>query len=135
MSDGGTSPELPPPCGEVGLQSALAREAGRVGGEVSRRTMFQAMAGTAIAAAAAPLPAFAQNQPAVATAADYLRDPIRWGTAEVAGLFPAMAGTAIAAAAAPLPAFAQNQPAVATAADYLRDPIRWGTAEVAGLFP
>ena len=60
---------------------------------VTRRGVVSAMAAGA-AAAGIPAPAIAQPiQPsgviAEATAADYVRDPTRWGSAEIAALFPA----------------------------------------------
>src|SRR5882724_8617607 len=58
--------------------------------DLSRRKMFQAMAAGVAASAAIGSPAFAQNAPATAviSSADYVRDPNRWGTPEVAALFP-----------------------------------------------
>src|SRR5258708_25770790 len=58
--------------------------------DLSRRKMFQAMAAGAAAATAMVSPAFAQAPPAtsVISSADYVRDPNRWGTAEVAAFFP-----------------------------------------------
>jgi len=56
---------------------------------VSRRGVVHALAAGAAASIATPSPA--QQQTAVlaeATAADYARDPTRWGSAEVAALFP-----------------------------------------------
>jgi len=57
---------------------------------ISRRSAFQAMAAGAAASAAIGSPAFAQTAPAtsVISSADYVRDPNRWGTPEVAALFP-----------------------------------------------
>src|SRR5688572_11287669 len=56
---------------------------------LSRRGLVQAFA---VGAAAATIPTQAAAQPASivaeATAADYMRDPTRWGSAEVAALFP-----------------------------------------------
>src|SRR5438552_12017672 len=56
---------------------------------LSRRRALQALS---VAAAAAPIatPASAQQKGvlAEATTADYVRDPTRWGSAEVAALFP-----------------------------------------------
>jgi haloacetate dehalogenase len=58
---------------------------------LSRRGLVQALAAGA-AATGLVTPAAAQQQPsavvAEATAADYARDPTRWGSAEVAALFP-----------------------------------------------
>jgi haloacetate dehalogenase len=58
---------------------------------VSRRHLVQAWAAGAAAATVAT-PATAQQLPSgivtEATAADYVRDPTRWGSAEVAALFP-----------------------------------------------
>jgi haloacetate dehalogenase len=56
---------------------------------ISRRNLVQAVAAGAAAASIA-VPALAQSTATVAeaTAADYARDPTRWGSAEVAGLFP-----------------------------------------------
>src|SRR5262245_5480464 len=61
--------------------------------EVSRRELVQmAAAGAAAAGIASPTSASAQTAGAgvvaEATAADYVRDPTRWGSAEVAALFP-----------------------------------------------
>src|SRR5262249_50922575 len=56
---------------------------------LSRRGLVQAL--TAGAAASIATPAAAQQETGVlaeATAADYARDPARWGSAEVAALFP-----------------------------------------------
>ena len=57
--------------------------------EVNRRNLVQALAAGAAAASIATQ-AVAQPVSVVteATAADYVRDPTRWGSAEVAGLFP-----------------------------------------------
>ena len=75
--------DFPPPLGGEGAEGAGGGEG------LSRRAAFQAMmASFAVGVAESPLPAFAQNQPAIATAADYARDPARWGTPEVAALFP-----------------------------------------------
>jgi haloacetate dehalogenase len=61
--------------------------------DLSRRKMFQAMAAASAASAAMVSPAFAQGAPATAviSSADYVRDPNRWGTPEVAALFPGFA--------------------------------------------
>src|SRR5258705_12812115 len=58
--------------------------------DLSRRRMFQAMAAGAAASATIASPAFAQIAPATAviSSADYVRDPNRWGTPEIAALFP-----------------------------------------------
>ena len=58
--------------------------------DLSRRKMFQAIAAGAAASAAMSSPAFALTAPAtsVISTADYVRDPNRWGTPEVAALFP-----------------------------------------------
>src|SRR6266566_4193948 len=58
--------------------------------DLSRRDVFQAMAAGAAASAAMVSPAFAQAPPATSmiSSADYVRDPNRWGTAEVAAFFP-----------------------------------------------
>jgi haloacetate dehalogenase len=55
---------------------------------LSRRHLVQAL--TAGAAATVATPALADESPVVAeaTAADYVRDPARWGSPEVAALFP-----------------------------------------------
>jgi hypothetical protein len=56
---------------------------------VSRRGVVQALAAGAAASIATPSPG--EQQTAVlaeATAADYARDPTRWGSAEIAALFP-----------------------------------------------
>jgi haloacetate dehalogenase len=55
---------------------------------ISRRDMVRTMAAGAALSGLTAGEAFAQAQPGVATAADYVRDPQRWGTAEVAALFP-----------------------------------------------
>jgi haloacetate dehalogenase len=56
----------------------------------NRRRLFQSMAAGAAASGAIGSGARAQPQTAmaVASAADYTRDPTRWGSAEVAALFP-----------------------------------------------
>src|SRR5260370_21052674 len=55
---------------------------------LSRRGLVQALA-TGAAPAAVATPSLAQHTTvAEATAADYARDPTRWGSAEVAALFP-----------------------------------------------
>jgi haloacetate dehalogenase len=57
---------------------------------VSRRDLVQTLAASAAAMSIAT-PAAAQQQSAVlaeATAADYVRDPTRWGSPEIAALFP-----------------------------------------------
>jgi haloacetate dehalogenase len=57
---------------------------------LSRRNLVQALA-TGAAAASVVAPASAAESAAVlaeATSADYVRDPARWGSAEVAALFP-----------------------------------------------
>src|SRR6266516_1618720 len=57
---------------------------------LSRRGLVQGLAAGAAAASVAT-PSSAQQQTRVlaeATAADYVRDPTRWGSAEVAALFP-----------------------------------------------
>src|ERR1700716_3200925 len=56
---------------------------------LSRRGLVQALAiGAAAASIAAPSMAQTAAVTAEATAADYGRDPTRWGSAEVAALFP-----------------------------------------------
>src|ERR1700704_2051051 len=56
---------------------------------LSRRGLVQALAiGAAAASIAAPSMAQTAAVSAEATAADYGRDPTRWGSAEVAALFP-----------------------------------------------
>jgi haloacetate dehalogenase len=55
---------------------------------IDRRSMFQALAAGAAGSGVVVSQAFAQNPPGIANAADYVRDPNRWGTAEVAALFP-----------------------------------------------
>src|SRR5947209_8591415 len=56
---------------------------------LSRRGLVQALAaGAAAAGVATPSAAQPTAVLAEATAADYVRDPTRWGTAEVAALFP-----------------------------------------------
>ncbi len=56
---------------------------------LSRRGLVQALvAGTAAASIATPSLAQQTSVLAEATAADYVRDPTRWGRAEVAALFP-----------------------------------------------
>jgi len=56
---------------------------------VSRRALFETLAAGAAAAGVAA-PALAQQSAvlAEATSADYVRDPTRWGSAELAALFP-----------------------------------------------
>jgi haloacetate dehalogenase len=57
--------------------------------DVNRRSLVQALA-VGAAAASIATPAVAQPASVVteATAADYVRDPTRWGSAEVAAMFP-----------------------------------------------
>src|SRR5437762_9389374 len=57
---------------------------------ISRRTLAQVLAAGAVAAAAGT-PAFAQQTSSMSEASpqDYVRDPTRWGSPEVAALFPA----------------------------------------------
>src|SRR5580692_7954353 len=55
---------------------------------VSRRGLVQALAAGAAAGIATPALADQSAVIAEATAADYARDPTRWGSAEVAALFP-----------------------------------------------
>src|SRR5438552_2964958 len=59
---------------------------------LSRRDLVAAVAAGAAASGANSSAALAQNAPAgivaVATAADYVRDPTRWGSPEVAAMFP-----------------------------------------------
>ena len=64
--------------------------ADRADSDLSRRAMFRAMAAGAAASAAMASPSFAQTAPAtpVISSADYVRDPNRWGTPEVAAFFP-----------------------------------------------
>jgi len=61
----------------------------------NRRHLVQAVAAGAAASGAIGSAAAAQPQPAavlaVASAADYARDPTRWGSAEIAALFPGFA--------------------------------------------
>ena len=57
--------------------------------EVNRRSLVQALAvGAAAASIATPSVAQPASIVTEATAADYVRDPTRWGSAEVAALFP-----------------------------------------------
>src|SRR6266436_3218239 len=53
--------------------------------DLSRRKMVQAMAAGAAASAAMASSALAQT---VISSADYVRDPNRWGTPEIAAFFP-----------------------------------------------
>src|SRR3978361_1063459 len=55
---------------------------------LNRRSVFRGLTAAAAASGATALPAFAQNLPGAASAADYVRDPNRWGSPEVAALFP-----------------------------------------------
>ena len=55
---------------------------------LSRRNIFQTLAAGVAISGTTSAQAFAQNSPASASSADYLRDPQRWGTPEVAALFP-----------------------------------------------
>ncbi len=58
-------------------------------GSVSRRGLVQALAaGAAAASVVTPAAAEPSAVEAEATAADYVRDPTRWGSPEVAALFP-----------------------------------------------
>jgi haloacetate dehalogenase len=64
-------------------------ESGHTEEGVSRRSLVQALAaGAAAATVAAPASAEQTAVAAEAAAADYVRDPTRWGSAEVAALFP-----------------------------------------------
>ena len=58
--------------------------------DFNRRAIFQVMAAGAAASAAIGAPAFSQDTSAtsVISSADYVRDPNRWGTPEIAALFP-----------------------------------------------
>ena len=61
-----------------------------IGKGISRRTLGQVLAAGAVAATAGT-PAFAQQQTSSTSEAspqDYVRDPTRWGSPEVAALFP-----------------------------------------------
>ena len=61
---------------------------------LNRRHLLQAAAAGAAASGAASTPAAAQQAAgvmAVATAADYVRDPTRWGSPEIAAMFPGFA--------------------------------------------
>src|SRR5499427_649170 len=55
---------------------------------VSRRGLVRTLAGVAAASIATPSLAQPTAVLAEATSADYVRDPTRWGSAEVAALFP-----------------------------------------------
>jgi hypothetical protein len=57
---------------------------------LNRRDLFHTVAAGAAASGAIGTAAFAQQPPAmtVASAADYVRDPTRWGSPEIAALFP-----------------------------------------------
>jgi haloacetate dehalogenase len=69
------------------MTTHLPSEQNREG--VSRRGLVQALAaGTAAASIATPALAEPSAVLAEATAADYVRDPTRWGSPEVAALFP-----------------------------------------------
>jgi haloacetate dehalogenase len=65
----------------------------RADSDLNRRAMFQAIAAASAASAAMVSPALGQTPPATAaiSSADYVRDPIRWGTPEIAALFPGFA--------------------------------------------
>ena len=57
--------------------------------DVNRRSLVQALAvGAAAASIATPVVAQPASIVTEATAADYVRDPTRWGSAEVAAFFP-----------------------------------------------
>src|SRR5437773_514364 len=60
-----------------------------IGNGISRRTLAQVLAAGAVAATAGT-PAFAQQTSSMSEASpqDYVRDPTRWGSPEVAALFP-----------------------------------------------
>src|SRR6202158_5416153 len=61
-----------------------------IGKEISRRKLAQVLAAGAVAATAGT-PAFAQQQTSSMSEAspqDYVRDPTRWGSPEVAAMFP-----------------------------------------------
>src|SRR5438105_3041499 len=57
-------------------------------GNVNRRDVVQVLAAGAAATVATPAVAQSASIVAEAAAADYARDPTRWGTAEVAAFFP-----------------------------------------------
>ena len=59
-----------------------------VGEGFSRRGLVQALAAGAAASVATPALADSSAVLAEATSADYVRDPTRWGSPEVAALFP-----------------------------------------------
>jgi haloacetate dehalogenase len=61
--------------------------------DLSRRKMFQAVAAGAAVSVAIASPGLAQTAPgtSVVSSADYVRDPNRWGTPEIAALFPGFA--------------------------------------------
>src|SRR5213080_4905442 len=60
-----------------------------IGKVISRRTLAQVLAAGAVAATSGT-PAFAQQTSSMSEASpqDYVRDPTRWGSADVAALFP-----------------------------------------------
>src|SRR3989454_7767961 len=71
---------------EADMTTHLPSEQGEDG--VSRRGLVAAMAAGAAAGIVTPASAQQSSVLAEATAADYVRDPTRWGSAEVAALFP-----------------------------------------------
>src|SRR5438067_2452127 len=81
--------EFPPPLCQQEGGMHLTSEQNEEG--LSRRGLVQALAAGAAASVATPSLAQPAKPPAIvaeATSADYVRDPTRWGSPEVAALFP-----------------------------------------------
>ena len=72
---------------EMTTQLTTHLQTEQIGG-LSRRSLVQALAAGTAASVATPSLAEPTAVLAEATSADYLRDPTRWGSAEVAALFP-----------------------------------------------
>jgi hypothetical protein len=71
------------------IMDAQSQSEHPLGKEISRRTLAQVFAAGAVATTAGT-PAFAQQTSSMSEASpqDYVRDPTRWGSPEVAALFP-----------------------------------------------
>src|SRR6266436_5356816 len=71
------------------MMDAQSQSEHPIGKGISRRTLAQVLAAGAVAATAGT-PAFAQQTSSMSEASpqDYVRDPTRWGSPEVAALFP-----------------------------------------------
>src|SRR5262249_2810065 len=85
----GAGPVLSSLCRNRTSEADLTTPSEHIDEGLSRRGLVQALAaGAAAATVATPSLADTPAVLAEATSADYLRDPTRWGSAEVAALFP-----------------------------------------------